>query len=938
MDQLRTYKLILLLLAFATSLYAGDAKLVPSVHSPNIIRIVDETIFLVEGKTYRYAVDTPADSGLVATGLLLKDITTQLQLSTGSAFHWQVYDRSGKRKTQGQLTTGDTLHIQTAQQRLTYKIKTEKGALSPRLTCPRETLTIGSPQDIILDFEAGQRGPGTKVDFVIPSGIRVSLDNVFVDVIGRGEVPLRRLSELGIGRVAGHDKNKQVGRVQLVKLSSGGHLISFSDIDLRPSNGVDLRLRIHSTILSKASRYIFSVTYTTSVPDRYKSFQTAMSTVNIQGTERISDLRLVAPKASLIKTASDLDLPSILQWTAPRDAKRLRLLISADRGRSWKNYAQLPKNTAVFRLEKLNPNTLYQAKIVVEGGRQRGESNPVDFYSGPVDIRQFGAEGNGKSDDSEKINAAIALLSAQGGGVLSFDQGNFLLRTVLLKSNVWLHIGKNAVIRGLANMNEPEPTWFSDRAYRYGLSPTDTGPYDDPENYLTKQDVGHTFFQNSMFFAEREENIRIIGNGRLSGDGNLFTGDKVMNNAPGRRADKMLTFKLCRNIEIGGFANGRDMWYDEQRDEPYYIQEGGSKDFDRNNVLHIDQAGHFAVLATGTDTIHVHDTYFGQASTDHARDIYDFMGCNAVTVSNIYSKLSADDIVKLGSDCSLGFTRPSRQHLIRNIIGDTNCNLFQIGSETADDITDVYVDNIYVLGANKAGFSISTNDGGTVKNVFLNTGHTGKLHSRSRMLRTHTPFFISISNRGRVLGAKVKRFRFKENDKLRDELLCTNVNIGQIENIVLQQVDIAEVYAGSSFRSKRWKDFDGSQGHSAAIIAGYSLPAGNAVESGLDFTLPNGRTSSYITSLQLKDINLVVKGGYQHQSISHSPPELGVGKYNVKDFGVLPAYGFWIRHAKDLSIMDCTIRAEQADRRQDIFLDDAINTVSGQKYLSTHQN
>lgn len=49
--------------------------------------------------------------------------------------------------------------------------------------------------------------------------------------------------------------------------------------------------------------------------------------------------------------------------------------------------------------------------------------------------------------------------------------------------------------------------------------------------------------------------------------------------------------------------------------------------------------------------------------------------------------------------------------MVRNIVGDTNCNLFQIGSETADDIQDLYVDNIYVLGANKAGFSISTNDG-----------------------------------------------------------------------------------------------------------------------------------------------------------------------------------------------------------------------------------
>lgn len=167
MDQLRTYKLVLLLLTFATSLYAGDAKLIPAVNSPNIIRIVDDVIFLVEGKTYRYTVDTPADSGLVATGLLLKDITTQLKLSTGRPFHWQVDDRQGKRKINGYLTTGDLLHIQTAQQQLTYKVKTEKGALSPRLTCRRETMTIGCPEEIILDFEAGQRSPGTKVDFMI---------------------------------------------------------------------------------------------------------------------------------------------------------------------------------------------------------------------------------------------------------------------------------------------------------------------------------------------------------------------------------------------------------------------------------------------------------------------------------------------------------------------------------------------------------------------------------------------------------------------------------------------------------------------------------------------------------------------------------------------------------------------------------------------------
>jgi hypothetical protein len=102
--------------------------------------------------------------------------------------------------------------------------------------------------------------------------------------------------------------------------------------------------------------------------------------------------------------------------------------------------------------------------------------------------------------------------------------------------------------------------------------------------------------------------------------------------------------------------------------------------------------------------------------------VYDFMECSNVRVTNICSRVSSDDVVKPGPDCSLGFWRSATNYLVRNIIGDTNCNLIQLDSETADDITQVYVDNIYVLSDNKAGFSISTNDGDHVKDISLNDG------------------------------------------------------------------------------------------------------------------------------------------------------------------------------------------------------------------------
>lgn len=558
----------------------------------------------------------------------------------------------------------------------------------------------------------------------------------------------------------------------------------------------------------------------------------------------------------------------------------------------------------------------------LKGGANQDDSLSARSFSDLWDVKTLGVKGDDATDDTDALNKAIEKLNSQGGGILYFPAGTYHVRTVHLQSNVWLYLDSGATICALPGADAPETTWFSDRAYRSGLSPTDPRPYADPENYMTKQDVGHTFFRNAMFRGERIDNVKIMGTGRITGNGNIVTSDKVMNNPPERRCDKMFSLKLCTNIEIGGWSVDKDMWYDPQKDEPYYMEKDGSRNYDVSNMLHIDQGGHFVLLATGTDGIYVHDTYFARHSSRNARDIYDFMACNDVTVTNIYSRVSSDDIVKLGSDCSLGFTRPARNYMVRNIVGDTNCNLFQIGSETADDIQDVYVDNIYVLGANKAGFSISTNDGGHVKNVYLNSGKTGPIHSRSVMRRTRAPFFISISNRGRVLGADVAPFTFKENGAVRKELLVTNCNIGRVENIVIKGVDIDEVYGGSSFRGNRWKAHDGTQNKATPIIAGFKLPDTENVEGGLTFRLPDGRHTGYIENIQFHDVNLRVKGGHPAQDAEACPPEIGVGRYNVGDLKTQPAFGFWARHVKGFLLDNCRIDAEARDGRYPVVLDD----------------
>ncbi|MDF2189565.1 endopygalactorunase [Paraflavitalea sp. CAU 1676] len=891
--------------------------------APHILSIEKDTIVVAGGSTYAFTVDTPEDKGLISTNPGVQGLLREIVSCNGTTPTYSVEDALGKSKQEGSLLSGDRLVLQgiNPSQKRTYHIIVRPAALNGQLVLDRGTMTLGATAPLTLYYTAGQRSPDARVRIHIPAGIDVSMNNVTVNVIGRGDVLLKDLATQSIGRVGTNYSYSQVGKVTIERQADGSSVLHFTGLDLRPANGTDLKLVFKAVRLTKAGLYLFRASYTTASPAVLSSVGSAQESAVLSTSDRISDLsRIINNKAAYAET----DLTTVqFGWTAGDAASNIQLQQSIDGGKSWlAARGVLDAKKRIATVQALAPGKLYHFRLQVKEGRHKGVSNITSWFAGKKDIKTFGVSGSAEDDQTELINKAIDSIHRLGGGVLLFSKGVYSVRTVHLRSNVWLFIDKDATVKALKGTDAPETTWFSDKKYRSGLSPTDPGPYADPENYLTKQDVGHHYFRNGMFFAEREDNIRIIGNGRITGDGNLVTGDRVMNNAPDNRGDKMFVFKLCTNIEIGGIQRTEDLWYDAEKDEPYYIRKDGSKDVNIDNMLQIDRGGHFVLLATGTDGIYVHNSYFSRAHNGNVRDIYDFMGCNDVRAINIYSRVSSDDIIKPGSDCSLGFTRPAKGYIVRNIIGDTNCNLFQIGSETADDIMDLHVDNIYVLGANKAGFSISTNDGGHIKDVHLNCGHTGSIHSRSQMLRATAPFFISISNRGRILGADVGKYSFTENGEQHNELLVKNVNIGQVENILINGIDVREVYSGSSYGGKRWKPFDGSQKRSSPIIAGYKLPDADQVAGKLDFRLPNGKHTGYVNNIVFTDVHVLVKGGNPLSDTAQTPPELGVGQYNASNLKVQPSYGLWARHAQALTIQHCSFGYEQPDGRYAIFLDD----------------
>lgn len=65
-----------------------------------------------------------------------------------------------------------------------------------------------------------------------------------------------------------------------------------------------------------------------------------------------------------------------------------------------------------------------------------------------VDVREFGAKGDGATFDTDAVQSAIDACSAAGGGRVTLAGGTFLVKPILLKSGVDLHLDVTARLLG----------------------------------------------------------------------------------------------------------------------------------------------------------------------------------------------------------------------------------------------------------------------------------------------------------------------------------------------------------------------------------------------------------------------------------------------------------------------------------------------------------
>ena len=320
-------------------------------------------------------------------------------------------------------------------------------------------------------------------------------------------------------------------------------------------------------------------------------------------------------------------------------------------------------------------------------------------------IRLFGAVGDGKNLDSPAINTAIDSAVANGGGKIIVPAGIYLCGSIHLKSNIELHLLPGAIIKA---------------------APASMKVYDESESFggfPEYQDGGHTYFHNSLIWAEGQDNISITGRGMIDGEGLTKKDTETAGNVQGGSigtGDKAIALKLCTNVLI------RD--------------------------ITIFRGGHFAIIITGCEKGTIDNV-----TIDTNRDGIDIDCCKYLTVSNTKVNTPNDDGIVLKSSYALKKPVPCENILINNCIvtgyklgtfldgtyipEEVNwvCGRIKLGTESNGGYRNIAISNCTMMYS--SGLAFEEVDQGRMENIAVSNITMNHVH--------HYPIYITTGCRNR---------------------------------------------------------------------------------------------------------------------------------------------------------------------------------------------
>ncbi|MDQ1332163.1 MAG: hypothetical protein QG576_197 [Bacteroidota bacterium] len=285
------------------------------------------------------------------------------------------------------------------------------------------------------------------------------------------------------------------------------------------------------------------------------------------------------------------------------------------------------------------------------------------------------------------------------------------------------------------------------------------------------------------------------------------------------------------------------------------------------------RGGHFCLLASGVDNITIDNV-----KLDTNREGFDIDCCRHVRISNCSVNSPLADAIVLKSSLSLGFARSTEDVTI------TNCSVS--GFDTGTFLDGTYQHKNYERVPDR---------GVAAGRIKLGTESYGGFRN------------IAISN---------CTFEFCRG------LALETVDGGILEDISITNVTMHDVM-GSPFLMRLGARMRGPEGTPAGKFRRLNISNVVVYSSNPDYaSLILGIPGFDIEDVKMSNILIVVKGGVSEEQAGFKIPE----KENVfpdpQEFIKIPTYGFVIRNASNIEMINIEIKLENEDLRPPFILED----------------
>jgi polygalacturonase len=486
------------------------------------------------------------------------------------------------------------------------------------------------------------------------------------------------------------------------------------------------------------------------------------------------------------------------------------------------------------------------------------------------DVRAHGAKGDGKALDTAAINAAIEAAANNGGGTVHFPAGDYLSFSIHLKSHVALYLDAGATIIAA------EPP--ADLSSGYDAPEPTTGSVPNVDYY---EDFGHSHWHNSLIWGEDLTDIAITGPGRIYGRG-LSRGSNRRDLLPeeralpeGQRPDLKLPPAARDAIAAqkpGPFNYpGHDTLPAGVGNKAIALKNCRNVIFRDFTIYH---GGHFGILATG-----VQNWTCDNLKIDTNRDGIDFDCCQNVRVSNCTVNSPYDDGICPKASFGLGRVMPTENVTI------TNC---QVSGFDEGTLLDGTRQNKVMKGKGTGRIKLGTEANGGFRNLTISN-------------------CVFESCRGLALE--------EVDGGLMEDITITNLTMRGINNAPIY------IRLGERLRGPAPIEVGTARRIKIDNVVAHDV----AAESGI---LIAGEAGHPVEDVSLTNIFIDFVGGGTKEQAAREVPAYEKERYPEPGrLGVMPSWGLFARHVKNLELHRVEFRAAAPDMRPVARLED-VTAVS----------